>query len=217
MIFASAAHAQTKTLHFGTQSVELTSDKRSTPALHVKIGDTIWYGFLAVGTAAGRLTFKTPAGDVYSLIAATNHTFSAILADFPQIWTWDLDFKNANPIWGNRTVDWSTTYHTGLTNMAVWPTYHVQATCSATAGAMHAKGNPVLTSVTNGTTAFASTERYCWCRLKQRSDGANGGWVFIYTYSSSSECAFDCPIYCAYGAATATAFRTALFNAFANP
>ena len=187
-----AYSASVRSLRFGTQSVTLTSDKRSAPALAVQMpeGD-IWYGFLTSGTAPGRLTVQMPPsgnqwpGQVFSLIAATNHTFSDIQADFPRIWTWDQAFRNANPRWGDQAVQFNAGWY-NLTGPGIWPTYHVQATCSATTGTYAVKGNPVLPNPANGNTAFASTERQCWCRLKQRADGANGGWVFFRANSTAA-------------------------------
>jgi len=223
LLIATSAHAvQTRTLRIGNQSVTLTSDKRSAPALAVQMpeGD-IWYGFLTSGTAPGRLTVQMPSGDIFSLIPPTNHTFSTILADFPQIYTWDLAFRNTNPRWGNQNVTWGN-YEASLSiplsgQLPIWPNFHIQATCSSTTGTYAVKGNPVLPNPANGNTAFASTERQCWCRLKQRSDSANGGWTFDRALSTAADCALWCPDRCTDLAANRAAFRAALFDAFVNP
>jgi len=216
LLIVISAHAQQmRTLRIGGQAVTLTSDKRSSPALAVQMpeGD-IWYGFLTSGTAPGRLTVQMPGGDVFSLIAPPppNYTFSTILADFPQAWTWDQAFRNTNPRWNNRPVDFDAGWY-NLTGVGIWPTYHIQATCSATMGANAVKGNPVLPS----SNTFAGNELRCWCRLKRRSDGANGGWVYWGGWSTANNCASLCPDICARIAVNDTTFRTALFNAFANP
>ncbi|MCL2737523.1 MAG: hypothetical protein FWE17_01510 [Alphaproteobacteria bacterium] len=218
MIFAPASMA--RTLHVGAQSVPLTSDKRSSPALALRMpaGD-VWYGFLVSGTVAGRLTVQMPSG-IFSLIAPSNHTFSTIQADFPQIYTWDQTFLNNFPRWGNQNVWWTANHNNNLSatlggHAPIWSNFHIQATCSATTGTYPHKGNPVLPNVANGNTAFASTVRQCWCRLKQRADGANGGWVFGGTFSTAALCAFSCPDGCANAAGLA-AFRAVLFDAFEN-
>jgi len=237
-VFAVTAKAQqTKTLHIGGQVVALTSDKRSTPALVVQMpeGDR-WYGTLVSGTAPGRLTVQMPqsgqwAGQVFSLIAPTGHTFSDIVTDFPRIWTWDLAFWNTNPRWGNQNVNWDATRPTPASLQAplsgsprVWPDFHVQAACSSitgtagwSTGVFTSQSNIALPNVPNGNIDFASAERQCWCRLKRRSDGANGGWVFDFANSTAAVCATHCPYSCAFNAATHAAFRAALFNAFVNP
>ena len=203
-----AYSASVRSLRFGTQSVTLTSDKRSAPALAVQMpeGD-IWYGFLTSGTAPGRLTVQMPPsgnqwpGQVFSLIAATNHTFSDIQADFPRIYTWNGSQVGLPNRFGNQSVSNfnSTSWDANLSIerwglAAIYPTYWVQATCSATAGTYAVKGNPappyttplVASPNAAGNTVFGSTERHCWCRLKQRADGANGGWVFIWALSTAA-------------------------------
>jgi len=216
LIAVSAHAATTRTLRIGNQSVTLTSDKRSAPALAVQMpaGD-IWYGTLTGGTAPGRLTVQMPpsgqwAGQIFSLIPPPNYTFSGIFADFPQVWTWDQEFRNVNPSWNGLTVFWLANQY-NLTGAGIWPAYHVQATCSATAATYMAKGNPVLPTL-----PFGGTARHCWCRLKRRSDGANGGWVWLFLFESASVCAINCPNNCAWGA-NDTAFRAAMLAAFANP
>ena len=217
LIAVSAHAATTRTLRIGNQSVTLTSDKRSAPALAVQMhaGD-IWYGTLTGGTAPGRLTVQMPAesqfaGQVFSLITA--HTFSTIQGDFPQVWTWDLTFRNTHPTYNGTTVSWGNAYDANLRaardgHPPIWPTYHVQAMCSNTTGTSGVKGNPV----------HASNGQQCWCRLKQRDNNANGGWVFALTLSTTTtHCASNCPANCAYNAADITNFRAALLGAFANP
>jgi len=227
---ALAAPAYARTLYIGGQSVALTSDKRSSPALAVQIpGDGIWYGFLMPGTAAGRLTVQLPPesqwpGQIFSLTVPSNHTFSTISADFPQIYTWDATFRNANPRWGNQDVHWDAALPSPNSLQSplsghppIWPNFHVQTTCSATTGTYPDKGNPVLPNLANGNTAFASNQIQCWCRLKRRSDGANGGWVFRGTRPTADNCAVGCPRNCANGAADGTVFRSVLLSAFENP
>ena len=225
MIFAPASMA--RTLHIGNQSVTLTPDKRSTPALAVQLPEGIWYGFLTPGTAPGRLTVRMPDNQILSLRTAPDYTFSTIQADFPRIWTWDHAFRDANPRWGNQAVWWDLNWYNNA-NMpqlsaplsgypAIYPTYWVQATCSATTGSWATKGNPVLPNPANGNSAFASNQMQCWCRLKRRSDGANGGWIFHWTISSAALCAIDCPGNCANHAAVRSDIRSALLDAFANP
>jgi len=68
LAFVCAAYAaQTRTLHIGTSSVPLFLDKKSSPALAVQIENTVWYGFLASGTAPGRLVTEMPSGERYHL------------------------------------------------------------------------------------------------------------------------------------------------------
>jgi len=116
---------------------------------------------------------------------ASTHTFSTIAADFPRIWTWDQAFRDANPRWGNQNVSFNAGWY-NLTAVNIWPNFHVQATCSSTTGTANwttgvftTNSSITLPNPANGNTAFGSTERQCWCRLKQRSDGANGAWVFL--------------------------------------
>jgi len=223
LIAVSAHAAQTRTLRIGNQSVTLTSDKRSAPALAVQIDNTVWYGYLVNGTAPGRLTVQMPGGQIHSLTAPPINILNAISADFPRVWTWDQAFRDANPRWGNQNVWWNTEHDNNLSierwGLArIWPEYHIQATCGTLAGTNAVKGDPgTLPAVSNGTTTFAAANRQCWCRLKQRSDGANGGWVFFWTRSSAAACAYDCPLGCAGDAAVYPAFRSALFDAFNNP
>jgi len=229
MMFASAVYAQqTRTLHIGGQAVTLTSDKRSSPALVVQMpeGDR-WYGFLTSGTVPGRLTLQMPDNQIFSLRTAPNYTFSTIQADFPRIYTWNLTFWDANQRWGNEVVWWDLNWYNNTNtpqlsaplsgHPAIYPMYWVQATCSATTGTYAVKGNPILPNPANGNTAFASNQTRCWCRLKRRSDGANGGWVFNGALSPAAWCATRCPIDCAYHAADLSGFRAALLAAFANP
>jgi len=204
-----ATHAQqTRILRIGTQSVTLTSDKRSSPALAVQMpeGD-IWYGYLVSGTAPGRLTVQMPGGQIHSLIVPPGQTFSTIWADFPQVWTWDLDFRNTHPSYNGSNVAWTTNHNAILASHGLWPTYHLQAMCSNTTGTYPNRGTP----------HFANNGIQCWCRLKRRSDGANGGWVFVWSHGTGALCANACPARCANNSVDASIFRTALFNAFANP
>ena len=213
-----------RTLHIGNQSVPLTSDKRSSPALAVRIENTVWYGTLASGTAPGRLTLRMPpagqwAGEVYSLIepggCPAGYFCSTIWDDFPQVWTWSPEFRNTHPTWGGTTVWWDTSWYnsntTALTNHGIYPTYYIQMTCSTTTGSYAVRGNPVMPTL-----PFGGTTRQCWCRLKSRADSAAGGWVFLTSYSSAADCA-HCPVQCADNAGGASVFRAALLNAFANP
>jgi len=210
LAIALAAPAYARTLHIGGQSVALTPDKRSSPALAVQIpGDGIWYGFLMPGTAPGRLTVQMPGGGIFSLIESppTNHTFSTILADFPQVWTWDVNFRNAHTEYNDTPVWFTSEFDNSLATNAVWPTYHVQAMCSNTAGTPAQPGSPV----------HANNGIHCWCRLKRRADGANGGWVFMVAWTEPYHCANGCPRHCAAHAAVVSDFRAALLSAFANP
>jgi len=208
-----AAHAQqTKTLRIGGQAVTLTSDKRSTPALAVQIpGDGVYYGFLTNGTAPGRLTIQMPDNQVYSLINPTNHTFSGIFADYPQVWTWDLAFRNTHPTYNGVSVDWGTGLDSGLSTAlgghpAIWPTYHVQAICSSTPDTHPNAKNPVW-----------ANDRHCYCRLKRRSDEANGGWISRSANPTAAGCAAFCAYACAFDAASQVHRRAMLLDAFANP
>jgi hypothetical protein len=49
-----------------------------------------------------------------------------------------------------------------------------------------------------------SMKRACWCRLKRKSDGKNGWWVYMYAGGQSAgftktECYNQCPGICAKG------------------
>jgi len=218
MVFAGIAHAQqTRTLRIGGQSVTLTSDKRSSPALVVQMpaGD-IWYGFLTPGTAPGRLTLRMPSSgqwpnQVFSLTAPLSYhlSFSTISADFPQVYTWNGGQHGLPDSYNGTNVHLfnSTTYNANLTTHGVYPTYWIQAICSTTAGSWLQLGNPI----------HAGNGMQCWCRLKRRTDDANGGWVFAQPGSTAISCANACPNACAFFAAGNVSFRTALLNAFANP
>jgi len=100
---APMAYAQTKTLRIGNQSIELTSDKRSTPALAVQMptGD-IWYGHLVAGTSAGRLTVQMPSGQIHSLVAPPGEPFRIHLTNMPA----NSQFSFQISARGNFTVDW---------------------------------------------------------------------------------------------------------------
>ncbi|MCL2758572.1 MAG: hypothetical protein FWE64_04655, partial [Alphaproteobacteria bacterium] len=188
--------------------------KRSSPALAVRIENTVWYGTLASGTAPGRLTLRMPpAGQIFSLVAPF-FTFSAIEDDFPQIYTWNQAFQTANPVYNLHTVStwahWITVFaaqHAALPVLGIWPTYHVQAMCSNTAGTPAQPGAPV--HAVNGSG--------CWCRLKRQADNANGGWVFSDPYGSAGACAGFCPINCAFAAAENSVFRNAVLREFTAP
>ena len=197
-----------RTLHVGNQSIPLTADKRSAPALAVRIDDTTWYGFLAAGTAPGRLTVQMPGGQIHSLIPPTSHNVTDILADYPQIYTWNGSEHGLPNSYNGTSVYLfgSTADNANLTNAGIYPTYWVQSICSNTAGAYLDRGNPVHAG--NGTR--------CWCRLKRRIEGANGGWVF-WSNSSPTDCAHYCPASCAHYAGIIPEFRAALFDAFENP
>ncbi|MCL2758018.1 MAG: hypothetical protein FWE64_01705 [Alphaproteobacteria bacterium] len=202
-----SAHAQAKSLRLGNgMVVHLTADKKSSPALHVLVDGTIWYGFLTAGTATGRLTLRMPSGDIYSLIAGTSHTFSTIWDDHPQVWTWYQPFQNANPRYNGAVVIFNASWD-GLTRIGVWPDYHLQTMCSNNTGTYAQPGNPV----------YAVNGLRCWCRLKRRSDGANGGWLFVWTTTTAAYCAVNCTQDCAGHTVEVPIFRSALFNAFANP
>jgi len=108
LLIAASAHAvQTRTLRIGNQSVTLTSDKRSSPALAVQMpaGD-IWYGFLTAGTAPGRLTVQMPSGQIHSLIApppgGSGEPFRIHLTNMPA----NSQFSFQISARGNFTVDW---------------------------------------------------------------------------------------------------------------
>jgi len=201
-------------MHIGPQAVILTSDKRSSPALAVRMpeGD-IWYGFLTSDTAPGRLSLRMPGGDIFSLTPPPNHTFTTISADYPQIYTWNGGQHGLPNNFGGQSVrDFnSTARNAGLTNVGVYPTYWVQSTCSPTTGTWAVQGDPALPAI-----PFSGTTRQCWCRLKRRSDGANGVWVFRRTDSTAADCAFICPSGCADANMDAT-FRSVALNTFTNP
>ncbi|MCL1786053.1 MAG: hypothetical protein FWG39_02795, partial [Alphaproteobacteria bacterium] len=206
MIFAPVwVHAQTKTLRFGNQSVTLTSDKKSTPALVFRTSDSVqYYGYLVGGAGPG-LNFMTSGGERYHLAEAPPSVdiFSAILADYPGVWTWDYEFWNIYPNYNNYAVTFIAAWD-GLTGVGIWPDYHVQAMCSNTVGAFANNGNP----------AHAGNGTNCWCRLKRRADGANGNWAFLATYSMDSDCADNCSPNCAANTGGDAVFRTALLSAF---
>gem|GEM_PF-6307950 len=77
-LFAAPQNGVCQTLRFGSLAVPLSATKTSSPALHVRTASGVRYGHLVSGTAPGRLTFKTSAGIVYSLVAtcAAQHFFN---------------------------------------------------------------------------------------------------------------------------------------------
>jgi len=216
LVLGQAYAATTKALRFGTQSVTLTSDKRSAPALAVQMpeGD-IWYGFLASGTAPGRLTVQMPSGDNFSLIAPPpryNFSFSTIQEDFPQVYTWNgaqhglpNAYHGRIGIYNFGGQGWDAT----ITALNIYPTYWLQGICSTTSGAHMITGNPVYAGPNVGSV--------CWCRLKRRSDNANGQWVLAGFFSNASECASRCPDGCAEGVVHTAAFRSLVLASFTNP
>jgi len=213
---------QTRTLRIGGQAVTLTSDKRSAPALVVQMpeGDR-WYGFLTSGTAPGRLTVQMPGGQIHSLVAPPplcppGYSCTAILDDYPQIYTWNGGQHGLPNLYNGFTVQRfnGTEYDNALGSSlgghpAVYPTYWIQAMCSNTTGTFPNRGNPV----------HSSTGRHCWCRLKQRATGANGRWVFLGSTggAAANECAIHCPNHCEFYLATLASFRPAMLSAFTNP
>ncbi|MCL2758334.1 MAG: hypothetical protein FWE64_03375, partial [Alphaproteobacteria bacterium] len=92
-----------RTLYIGGQSIALTPDKRSTPALAVQLPEGIWYGFLTPGTAPGRLTVRMPDNQVYSLIEPLVHgKFQVTLNNMPANSQFSLQISAA----GNFEIDW---------------------------------------------------------------------------------------------------------------
>ena len=66
------------------------------------------------------------------------------------------------------------------------------------------------TSEANAENPELSTERgYCWCRM---AHPASSRWVFLYS-ASAADCTSYCANYCASGAYSNVAWRSALFRA----
>jgi len=93
-----------RTLHIGNQSVPLTSDKRSSPALAVRMPENdVWYGNLVAGTAPGRLTIRMPDNQVYSLTEPLVHgKFQVTLNNMPVNSQFSFQISAA----GNFEIDW---------------------------------------------------------------------------------------------------------------
>jgi len=214
LLFAISA-APARNLRVGTQSVPLTTNKRSTPALAVRIGNVTHYGYLTSGTAPGRLTIRLPNGNVHSLIAPPpryNFSFSTIQEDFPQVYTWNGAQHGLPNEYHGRTGIFNfggTNWNASITAINIYPTYWLQGICSTTSGAHMITGNPVYAGPNVGSV--------CWCRLKRRSDNANGQWVLAGFFSNASECASRCPDGCAEGVVHTAAFRSLVLASFTNP
>ena len=138
---------------------------------------------------------------------------SIIMTDYEAgIYTWNGSEWGLPDTYNSVTIFafGNTGYDSGLTGVGIYPTYWIQAICSTTAGATFgSKGYPV----------YSSSGVYCWCRLKRRSDGVNGAFVFRNDGNFTST---TCPLYCAVGCAANVAqndngIRTAILNAFTNP
>ena len=86
LLIAVPVHA--RTLRVGTQSVPLTTDKQSTPALAVRVGNVTHYGFLVSGTAPGRLTVRMPAGQIHSLTPPppTGYVTNGLIVHLDAMW-----------------------------------------------------------------------------------------------------------------------------------
>ena len=226
LLFAISA-APARNLRVGTQSVPLTTNKRSTPALAVRIGNVTHYGYLTSGTAPGRLTIRLPNGNVHSLIAppATGWpphtlTFSTIQTDWSGgIVTFNLSEHGLPCVYNTHSVHYcgSTAPNAGLTNIGIYPTYWVQTMCSSTVGINAIPGTANPSDFRFGNPVHSTGGLSCWCRLKRRSDNANGPWVSQSeprdtTHRCANNCGLNCPN--ALTDARNVTFRQALLSGF---
>ena len=145
-----ATHAQqTRILRIGTQSVTLTSDKRSSPALVVQMpeGD-IWYGYLTTGTAPGRLTVQMPGGQIHSLTPPplVHGEFQVTLNNMPTNSQFSLQISAA----GNFEIDWGL----GTTPQVINKTNTTLTTYTSPASPRYASGRSYTVIIRGRATSY---------------------------------------------------------------
>jgi len=154
-LVSGVAHAQqTRALHIGNQSVTLTSDKRSTPALAVQMpeGD-IWYGFLTSGTAPGRLTVQMPDNQIYSLTAPppplVHGKFQVTLNNMPA----NSQFSFELSAMGDFEIDWGL----GTVPQVINKTNTTLTTYTSPASPRYS-GGPYIVTIRGRATSYNSGE-----------------------------------------------------------
>ncbi|MDR0319201.1 MAG: hypothetical protein LBH81_00470 [Rickettsiales bacterium] len=123
------------------------------------------------------------------------------------IYTFDKEFNENNPVYHGSEIELYKYENKkeSLIGASVWPGYYIQSICSSVEGAHLETGSP----------EYDSDGRYCWCRLKRKSDGANGVFVSnALVVESAADCAHPCVNHCASDAGDDSDFRAALMSSF---